>query len=95
MSRLTRYILVVSALALIHVGVWGYVGLYSWDLFVSVFIGLASTLNIYQFIAGIPMTMGKFDIDPAKKDLRLFFVVFSAILFVISYGASIGLIQIT
>lgn len=97
MSIRAIYIAILIFLGGVHVFVWAKEGRYSFGIFLCAFVAFAMTINIYQYLNGKTMIMGKFDLSANSKNtgLRMFFFGFSLFFFVILYGAAIGLFPIT
>lgn len=91
------YVSILIFLGGVHVFVWAKEGRYSFGIFLCAFVALAMTINIYQYLNGKTMIMGKFDLSPNSENtgLRMFFFGLFLFFFVILYGAAIGLFPIT
>lgn len=95
MNGFKVYVAILLSLLGIHILIWSEAGHYSWSIFIAAFVGMGSTASIYQFLCRKTMVMGKFDLEPSQKGIRVFFVSFATLLFVIGYGLAIGMFPTT
>jgi len=95
MNGFKVYVAILLFLLGIHILIWPEAGHYSWSIFIAAFVGMGSTVSIYQFLCRKTMVMGKFDLEPNQKVLRVFFVSLATLLFIIGYGVAIGIFPAT